>query len=138
MNNLLKEKLSSNKQIKALSIEPLKSGEEHKKTNNSKSQQNFHDQLKLRQSSKDLNKLLPNPQIYSFRHAHRKVLYGVNSTRGLIRNYNEDRVTIIVNVKQNREYKKKWPPIHYFAVYDGHGGSGCVDFLKNHLHKYIF
>lgn len=66
------------------------------------------------------------------------IYYGVNSSKGLIRNYNEDWVTIIVDVKPKKEYKGKWPSINYFAIYDGHGGSGCVDYLKNNLHRYIF
>lgn len=29
------------------------------------------------------------------------------------------------------------PQVFYFAVFDGHGGSECADFLKNELHGYI-
>lgn len=25
----------------------------------------------------------------------------------------------------------------FFAVYDGHGGTGCCDFLRDYLHEYI-
>jgi len=25
-----------------------------------------------------------------------------------------------------------------FGVYDGHGGDGCCNFLKEYLHKYVF
>ena len=25
----------------------------------------------------------------------------------------------------------------FFAIYDGHGGTGCCDFLRDYLHEYI-
>jgi protein phosphatase 2C family protein 2/3 len=30
-----------------------------------------------------------------------------------------------------------WPKCSFFAIYDGHGGSLCADFLKDHLHQII-
>ena len=30
--------------------------------------------------------------------------------------------------------KQNWPKCSYFAVYDGHGGNLCADFLKDYLH----
>lgn len=30
-----------------------------------------------------------------------------------------------------------WPKCSFFAVYDGHGGSLCADFLRDGLHNYI-
>jgi len=27
-----------------------------------------------------------------------------------------------------------WPKCSFFAVYDGHGGSTCADFLRDNLH----
>jgi protein phosphatase PTC2/3 len=27
-----------------------------------------------------------------------------------------------------------WPKCSFFAIYDGHGGSACADFLKDSLH----
>lgn len=30
-----------------------------------------------------------------------------------------------------------WPKCSYFAIYDGHGGSECSDFLKEKLHLII-
>lgn len=62
--------------------------------------------------------------------------YAVNTTNGLIRNYNEDRVSIVVNIKRKSGWTH-WPNCSYFAVFDGHGGSVCADFLKDHLHQYI-
>ena len=67
--------------------------------------------------------------------------YGVNTYKGMVRNYNEDRVSVIVNAKKNNKdsYREKnWPNISYFAIYDGHAGSKCCDYLKNNLHNYIF
>ncbi|EED21365.1 protein phosphatase 2C, putative [Talaromyces stipitatus ATCC 10500] len=29
------------------------------------------------------------------------------------------------------------PQVFYFGVFDGHGGSECSDFLRDHLHEYI-
>lgn len=55
-----------------------------------------------------------------------------------MRNYNEDRVSVIVNVKAKSNLNIKWPQINYFGLYDGHGGQKCVDFIKNNLHKIIF
>lgn len=56
--------------------------------------------------------------------------YAVNTNKGG-RNYNEDRVSIILNINKN-DIKSS-----FFAVYDGHGGSACSDFLRDHLHQLI-
>jgi protein phosphatase 2C family protein 2/3 len=62
--------------------------------------------------------------------------YGANTYQGLVRNYNEDRVSIILNILQPKNYKnvKPWPLCSFFAVYDGHGGTACADFLRDNLH----
>ena len=58
--------------------------------------------------------------------------YGANTYQGLVRNYNEDRVSIIINMTKPENYTKKyWPKISYFGIYDGHGGSKCADFLRD-------
>lgn len=57
--------------------------------------------------------------------------YAVNTHQGISRNYNEDRVSVTLNITKN-EIKS-----HFFAVYDGHGGTRCCDFLKDHLHELI-
>ena len=67
--------------------------------------------------------------------------YGVNTYKGIIRNYNEDRVSIVVNAKKpgiNNDYQKNWPNISFFGIYDGHAGNKCSEYLKNNLHNYIF
>jgi protein phosphatase 2C family protein 2/3 len=64
--------------------------------------------------------------------------YAVSTNQGLIRNYNEDRVSIILNlIKPKNKICLKWPRCSFFGIYDGHGGSGCADYLKDHLHKFV-
>ena len=69
--------------------------------------------------------------------------YGVNTYRGIFRNYNEDRVSIIVNAKNpkkniNNNENNKWPNISFFGIFDGHAGNKCSEYLKNNLHHFIF
>ena len=68
--------------------------------------------------------------------------YGVNTYRGIFRNYNEDRVSIIVNAKNPKTNINnediKWPNISYFGIFDGHAGNKCSEYLKNNLHHFIF
>lgn len=64
--------------------------------------------------------------------------YGANTYQGLVRNYNEDRVSIIINMNKPLSYKNYWPKTSLFGIYDGHGGAKCADFLRDYLHKYIF
>lgn len=64
--------------------------------------------------------------------------YSAITTEGLVRDYNEDRVTIIFNISKPTNCKDEfWPKCSFFGLYDGHGGSGCADFLRNNLHKYV-
>jgi len=63
--------------------------------------------------------------------------YGVNTYQGIVRNYNEDRVSIIINMNKPKNFLKKWPKISFFGIYDGHGGEGCSEFLRDNLHKFI-
>jgi protein phosphatase 2C family protein 2/3 len=54
---------------------------------------------------------------------------------GLIRNYNEDRVAIILSITQpTNKSCNYWPKISFFGIYDGHGGAKCADFLRDNLH----
>ena len=69
--------------------------------------------------------------------------YGANTYNGIARNYNEDRLKIIVDYKLNKvvtdlKGQAVNPQISYFAIYDGHGGNKCSNFLQENLHKYIF
>lgn len=58
---------------------------------------------------------------------------------GTVRNYNEDRVSIILNIAKpkNKSEELHWPSASFFAIYDGHGGNNCAEFLKENLHHYI-
>ena len=54
------------------------------------------------------------------------------------RNYNEDRVSIILNIlKPPSRSNETWPKCSFFGVYDGHGGSACADFLRDNLHQFV-
>ena len=64
--------------------------------------------------------------------------YAANTNQGIIRNYNEDRVSIILNIlkPQNRAHEE-WPKCSFFGIYDGHGGAGCADYLRDSLHQFV-
>lgn len=64
--------------------------------------------------------------------------YAANTNQGLVRNYNEDRVSIILNiVKPEHRKHETWPSCSFFGVYDGHGGSACAEFLRDNLHHFV-
>ena len=67
--------------------------------------------------------------------------YAANTYKGTVRNYNEDRISVIVNVKHNNYQNlkdKTYAKISFFAIYDGHAGNKCCEYLKNNLHILIF
>ena len=64
--------------------------------------------------------------------------YSANTNKGLIRNYNEDRVSIILNIlKPNTRKGEEWPKCSFFGVFDGHGGAQWADFLRDNLHQFV-
>ena len=65
--------------------------------------------------------------------------YAANTYKGLVRDYNEDRVSIILNIARPKDLKKgnMWPVCSFFGVYDGHAGSACADFLRDNLHHFV-
>ena len=67
--------------------------------------------------------------------------YAANTNQGIARDYNEDRVSIIININQPNSNKIKekvnWPKASYFSVFDGHGGNKCAEFLRDNLLKLI-
>ena len=71
------------------------------------------------------------------------VAYGVNSYHGIFKKNNEDRTKVILDSKltktiNNSKGKPIIPNISYFAIYDGHGGNKCSDFLQEKLHTLLF
>jgi len=63
--------------------------------------------------------------------------YAVNTYQGIVRDYNEDRVSITVNMNKPRGYYKKWPRVSFFGIFDGHGGEECSEYLRDNLHVLI-
>jgi protein phosphatase PTC2/3 len=58
--------------------------------------------------------------------------YAANTHQGMVRKYNEDRVSIILNIIQPKDKVVDfWPRCSLFAIYDGHGGGQCSDFLRD-------
>ena len=66
--------------------------------------------------------------------------YAFNSYNGKVKKYNEDRTKTIVNYHKKLIVNGKQisPRISYFGVFDGHGGNGCSNFLRDHLDTYLF
>lgn len=84
--------------------------------------------------------LIPNyePTKCSFKKNGQVRAYAANTNQGLVRSYNEDRVSIILNImKPVARTEDSWPKCSFFGVYDGHGGAACADFLRDHLHQFI-
>lgn len=48
-------------------------------------------------------------------------------------------MSIILNIVRppNKSDIQDWPKCSFFAIYDGHGGAACADFLKDKLHHMI-
>lgn len=65
--------------------------------------------------------------------------YAANTYRGIVRGYNEDRVSIVINMNQPIDYKSNlpWPKVSYFGVFDGHGGNKCAEYLRDNLLHFI-
>lgn len=61
--------------------------------------------------------------------------YTAQTNKGLVRDYNEDRVSIILNIV--KESGQIDPACSYFSLFDGHAGSFCADFLRDRLHQFI-
>ena len=62
--------------------------------------------------------------------------YSASTNQGPVREYNEDRVAIILNFTKP-EHAADWKKPAYFGVFDGHGGMDCADFLRDTLHTFI-
>ena len=66
--------------------------------------------------------------------------YAANTNQGIDRNYNDDRVKIMINMNRPSNYPSKapWPLISYFAIFDGHNGDHCAEFLRQNLLQFIY
>jgi serine/threonine protein phosphatase PrpC len=66
--------------------------------------------------------------------------YAANTNQGIDRNYNDDRVKIMINMNRPQNYisKSPWPLISYFGIFDGHNGDQCAEFLRQNLLQYIY
>ena len=84
---------------------------------------------------------LPNPEpIHSSKQSHGPIqAFAVCTNQGLVRNYNEDRVSIVINAQKppHKQFNEQWPNCNFLGVMDGHGGSKCAEFLKDNLHHYV-
>ena len=68
------------------------------------------------------------------------ISYAANTHNGIARNYNEDRISIVLDLKKPSSAKGGTLPtkkISFFAVFDGHGGHTCAEFLRDNLHTFI-
>ena len=64
--------------------------------------------------------------------------YGYNTFHGLFKETNEDKIIVVNQIKKPASSKMKtWPKISYFGIFDGHGGEGCADFLKDNFLNYL-
>lgn len=53
--------------------------------------------------------------------------YAANTHRGNVKPFNEDRISIVTKLSN------EFPDVSVFAVYDGHGGQGCAEYLREQI-----
>ena len=64
--------------------------------------------------------------------------YAFDSYHGLVKDHNEDKICVCLNLKKPPNSKSRiWPKLSYFAIFDGHGGDKCSSFLKEHFLDYL-
>ena len=64
--------------------------------------------------------------------------FSYNTFHGLFKDYNEDKIIVINQIKKPASSKiKTWPKMSYFGIFDGHGGEGCAEFLKDNFLNYL-
>jgi protein phosphatase PTC2/3 len=57
--------------------------------------------------------------------------YAANSHRGNVKPFNEDRISIVTKLSID------YSDVSIYAVYDGHGGQGCADYLRESIPRLI-
>jgi len=64
--------------------------------------------------------------------------YAYNSYKGLVKDYNEDRVVVVSQIqKPQKTIHRTWPKMSYFGIFDGHGGETCSEYLKNNYLNFL-
>ena len=65
--------------------------------------------------------------------------YCMNSYKGLFKDINEDNIISLININKPNNYIGQWPnSLSYFAIFDGHCGITCSEYLMKNLHNFIF
>lgn len=68
---------------------------------------------------------------------------GYNSHQGYVRDYNEDRISVVFsdrlqsNPKVGKFFSEPLNSFGLYSVFDGHNGFECSEFLKNNLHNVL-
>jgi serine/threonine protein phosphatase PrpC len=84
------------------------------------------------------------PQVQLSTNSFSKIAaYGANSYTGIFKKTNEDKLKIILDYKSTKTFVDSNgniinPNISYFAIYDGHGGDKCSNFLQEKLDSFLF
>lgn len=60
--------------------------------------------------------------------------FAASTSKGRVKPNNEDRANVIFNVTNQQDSDNCFS---YFSVFDGHGGSGCANYLRDHLHEMV-
>ena len=64
--------------------------------------------------------------------------FAYNSYVGLVKENNEDKVSVSGQVRKNEKSKLKvFPKISYFGIFDGHGGESCSTFLAENYLEFL-
>lgn len=70
--------------------------------------------------------------------------FAINTHPGLVRTYNEDKVTIQINAYKKFKRRTRTDQTadqiscSLFSLFDGHGGPHCCNYLKNSFHDTLF
>ena len=64
--------------------------------------------------------------------------FSYTTYRGIIKEYNEDKVSVasIIEKPPNSKFSP-WPKMSYFAIFDGHGGEDCSEYLRDNFLQFL-